>query len=406
MNSRSQPIPLLTFLVALLVVSHSGCDKINELINGPPPVALAPPPSVVPPAAPAPPPVVAPPPMVNPAEQIAAFKAVYNDPIRRRELTDRAIADLAALPGGKEAITELDLSGTKCTKDVAKYLGDFPALNKVDLGGIPVTDDSIATIGNASAMQELKLSGTSLGDASVTALTGLSQLKKLEIANGCGMSGEGITKVIKDHPLLEVLWIDGSKANDASLAEAGKLPNLRWLYLMNNSYFTDKGLAMVHQNSLEDLAICGNSLINGSGLKARHLKLLVIGKTGLKDVALQNIAGNKDLETLNIQGVNLQDPVLKTIAGKMKNLRQLLIGENPSVTDEGIKSLSVLKNLEILDFNLCPRVSGSSLATFVKSPNLKSIRCQGAMVNKTHVDALNAAREKAGLEPVAVQGVQ
>ncbi|MCI0355580.1 MAG: NAD-dependent epimerase/dehydratase family protein, partial [Acidobacteria bacterium] len=93
--------------------------------------------------------------------------------------------------------------------------------------------------------------------------------------------------------------------------------------------------------------------------------------TRVKDEALKELAGLKNLVYLNLGGTRVTDAGLKELAG-LKNLEMLILGKSRvddwgQVTDAGLKELAGLKNLVFLDL--------SNTGLGVTDAGLKELAC-------------------------------
>lgn len=143
-------------------------------------------------------------------------------------------------------------------------------------------------------------------------------------------------------------------------------------------------------------------------LNATPFKLSPLGKNttlstlylrGRADSDFRDLAALSDLQELRLSGEGISDNIMPTVGG-LKKLRELSLHEplpKKKITDEGVKSLSGLKNLEILELestgvtdqclatigNLSTlthlnvsntKIAGSGMKHLLKLKNLKTLR--------------------------------
>ena len=111
----------------------------------------------------------------------------------------------------------------------------------------------------------------------------------------------------------------------------------------------------------------------------------------------------KSLERLNIQQVGMPDKVLIALCN-VRSLKNLNVSLNGELTDNGVKAMKNLKNLEKVYLTDCKRVTNASLVAFTQLTSLKELHCGGTAVNLRGAEELNKARKT--LDPVAVMGPQ
>lgn len=262
---------------------------------------------------------------------------------------------------------------------------------------------------NLKAPIKITLSGSKIYDKALKSLIGLpiSELELIDCPN----------LTIKCLPMIGELSVKGLKlgsndwVDDEVLANMPK--NIETLSLATNKNFTGKGLAkltfvlnldLFGCNHLQDndftdlsnqfeslnLAMCrklGDKTIHKLGTLPHLRHLTLTGNKNVTDKSLEMLP--KDLLILNVSSCSLTDEAFKAIS-KMKKLQDLAIrnteisGENLSsdlplsivklqlggckkLTDAHITPLSSRKDLNYLDLEECPNISGDFKRAFDKT---------------------------------------
>ena len=144
--------------------------------------------------------------------------------------------------------------------------------------------------------------------------------------------------------------------------------------------------------------------------RCRSVRGLFVPRTDNLHEALTRVAKIQHLSRLRMRGTDVNEDDLAVLAG-MKNLQDLDLSQNPTVTDAGIAALSGLENLRVLDLtstsvtgtglkdrsdmvslyqlNLtdCP-VTDESLAAIPRFPKLEELLLAGTEVTDTGLMSL------------------
>lgn len=180
-------------------------------------------------------------------------------------------------------------------------------------------------------------------------------------------------KELGKHPTLAGITLRRAKVTAVGLKELAELSIEEALLLVPN--LTDDDLvplgkfAKLRSLDLAQTKVTDAGLEHLSGLKLKSLKIPTAAGTerGLKhflaaldaplqldlsfwvldDASVKLLAGQKQLEVLNLSKTKVTDAALKELAG-LESLRELyLLGTG--VTDDGLKSLDTLKGLKVLN---------------------------------------------------------
>jgi len=182
-------------------------------------------------------------------------------------------------------------------------------------------------------------------------------------------------------PGLERLSIEGMPMPNHSLGTLGRLRKLKRL-LIDSDEITDRGLEQLSSvAALERLTVKSHQ-ITGAGLRPlavlQNLRMLVLRSDRISAGGLESVAQLANLDILNIYSDTLTDECLEALKG-MKGLTVLRItGSNgfvsapPGVTDEGLKYIAQLSNLQRLTIS-SPGITDRGLAHLAALRKLDSL---------------------------------
>ncbi len=168
---------------------------------------------------------------------------------------------------------------------------------------------------------------------------------------------------------------------------------------MSNSQITDKSMVLLPtQKSLHFLALDDTPITDKgiSNLRTLHNLLeLHVDRTGLTDRGMKYLAEIKSLKNLSVRGNAISDQGIKSISGL--ELRALLFS-GASVTDESLKVVSSLKQMQNLTFAACKRITGDGLKYLEDLPNLQFIDASHCSLTPSGMLALGRLRHLIVLE--------
>ena len=170
---------------------------------------------------------------------------------------------------------------------------------------------------------------------------------------------------------LQRLELDSTDVDDEGLKIIAKLPNLVFI-TMTRTLVTGK--------TLGDLG------------PLKKLTVLQIGHNTLCDGNLKGVAALTSLKVLRIQASQLRDKDLEPI-GQMKALESLILHENKSLTDNGIKYLAKMPNLHHLDISQTS-ITASGIKSLKNCP-LATIRVEVGQLKKQEIAQLQTIFPKA-----------
>ncbi len=209
-------------------------------------------------------------------------------------------------------------------------------------------------------------------------------------------------------PELKQLFSVRMPLTDDGMRTIARLQKLEWLAIYSDE-FTDRGLEQLSSlTELEYLSVSSDQ-ITGEGLlplaALPNLRMLTLRSNSISPRGLETVAQLANLETLHINSDSLTDECLEALSG-MKGLTGLLItGKNgaanapPGVTDEGLRHIARLSNLEGLSIN-SPGITDAGLAHLAALRKLVKLAVfhRQPMYTEEGVAALQAQLPKLAVE--------
>jgi Leucine-rich repeat (LRR) protein len=387
---------LVTGLSAACLTSQPGCkpptwgelmgQKPAETVQQQPVEVVAPTPVTPPP----------PPPKPKPEEVIARFKE-----LKTYEIDDGALASITSLEEGTEAITELNLNGSKATNAGLANLEKLVALKSLDVRSSAIDKDAVSSIAKVSSLEELRFDGVELDAAALSQLLPLQNLRVLVIS-GCRVDPPGLVPLTQ-LPMLEELRIEASSVTDAHMQVIGTMRNLKHL-LIDRVSVTDQGISML--GGLDNLVWLqlGSCQVHGESLavlgKANFKRLNVSGNP-INERGAAQIARMGDLEFLGISELSgIQDKHVALMTKGMKGLKRLDIENNPNLTPMALAGVKGKDDLEELKMGGCTLMNDQAFVQLKGCKNLKLLT-----VDRTSCTISGALALKKILPDLKIEGL-
>ena len=306
---------VLTGLFALLL---AGCDQLaptEEVAAESPPVAFPPPQAE---------PIEAPP--RTGAQIVEEFNALA--PTARN---DQRLLELSQQTDQLAGITTLDLGGSAVTDGGAECLPQFVAVTELSLAGSRVSGKALEHVAEMPALQVLNFDNVRIDDVSLAALAQAPQLRELSL------HGSGLTDVAFEHLAaiegLQVLQVSGNDVlvgrTFAELVKDRRFAGLTTL-IADGTLFGYGGIAELGQ--------------------LKELRTLSLNRCDVADEAVQRLQSCTGLEILRLGDNKLTDEGLKSLT-RLKQLKELQLHGNAAVTDDGLARLRGLPQLELLSLD-------------------------------------------------------
>ncbi|KAM4573861.1 F-box and leucine-rich repeat protein 13 [Odontesthes bonariensis] len=236
---------------------------------------------------------------------------------------------------------------------------------------------------------------TSLKWPSLKCISECKNLQELNVSECFNITDTMVQRIVEGCPCLLYLNLSCTFVTNKTLKELSRnCLSLQYLSLAYCSRLTDKGFlylttgkgcrSLIHLNlsgctqmtvngfryisvgcpSLKEVVINDMPTLSDSCVLALLAKCRCLSSVSLldaphlSDIALTAIAEAAKLKTFSIAGNNqLTDVSWKALCSSSQGLRRLHAAECPRITDDSLRSVATLKNLQYLDISLCNRVS-------------------------------------------------
>jgi hypothetical protein len=137
-------------------------------------------------------------------------------------------------------LNSVNLSSVEINDDQLAYLNKMNHLSNVLISGTPITDAGLVHLVDLPAIQNLHASHTKITDKGMEQIAKLPTLTILNVSN-TGITDKGI-KQIAQMPNLNWLLIQSTNVTDAGLAELASLPELRRLSISKEMKISNEGI--------------------------------------------------------------------------------------------------------------------------------------------------------------------
>ncbi|CAG5958170.1 unnamed protein product [Menidia menidia] len=209
---------------------------------------------------------------------------------------------------------------------------------------------------------------SSLNWPSLKFISECKNLQELNVSECFNLTDTMVQRLVEGCPCLLYLNLSCTFVTNKTLKELSRsCISLQYLSLAYCCRFTDKGFLylttgkgcrnLIHLN----LSGCTQITLNGF----RHIS---VGCPSLREVVIN------DMPTLTDGCILLTDVGWKALCSSSKGLCRLHTAGCPRITDQGLRSVATLKNLQYLDISLCSRVSDVGIQYLV----------DGCSANKLH----------------------
>ena len=234
----------------------------------------------------------------------------------------------------------------------------------IDLGFKPVTDADLERLQGLTRLRSLGLQRTGITDVGIAPLAGLTALE------GVDLKGTKITDAAVTHlvglPKLIHLFVGETEITDSGMERLKEMKKLHNVGL-DGTKITDAGLA--HWRTLSNISY------------------LHLNGTRIGDAGLAAISGFK-LNTLTVARTAITDRGLKQLSG-MKGLAILDLAENQQITDAGLEDLVVLP---LINLNLSnTRITDAGLPHLKKLSKLQDLNLSATGITEAGLADLKAA---------------
>ena len=340
------------------------------------------------------------------------------------DLNDANIMD-EMMPGlsGMKKLRRLTMIGTLITDEGLKYIQDLTSLEELDLYGVRITDAGVNYLRKLTNLRRLNLLGAQITDASADVLAGMPQLTELNLYRSrltnaglsklqklpnlrlldvrySGVSEAGVTALRAANPRCRVAFVNKMAAQNLPAADAapkGSTPKAiaAWVESIGGRVRLRDG--QIHSISLARVPFNDKQL--GHLRNLATLEALDLEGTDVSDLGLETIAGLPALRDLNLNFTSVSDRNLKSLSRLTRLTRLSLAGT--LVEGTALGELAGLAHLDDLDLN-SSRLTDAGMPHLSRLAHLRRLALSNTDVSDAGLEPLAAA---ANLEQLDLRGV-
>ncbi|XP_042333141.1 uncharacterized protein LOC121935558 isoform X2 [Sceloporus undulatus] len=281
-------------------------------------------------------------------------------------VSDQGLAEF--LPSAPPTLTHLSLNQTGITDSTLALLSQHaPHLWVLSLKQTGVTD--VSALRHLGALQVLHLDGTPVNEASLQTLSSHPSLSSLTLSGVQSLDGNRALELISGLPLVHLSLPSRHTVTDIGLAALCRLSGLMELDLTDYTHVTDEGLRHLPQLSrLRRLSLC-NTLVT--------------------DVGLQHVEGLALLEELRLDRLRVSSTGVARCIVRLPHLQVLSLASTP--VGDTVARLGIARCKQLLKVNLSrTRLTDRGLC-FLRHVPLIQLNFDGSGVTTLGVASLQAA---------------
>lgn len=272
---------------------------------------------------------------------------------------------------GTTDLDGLDFTSAPILDADYKMIRRFPTLRVLRLGGTVNSGVALRHIEHMTRMRHLDLTTVSVHDDDLEHLSKMIDLRVLRL-DRTPITGEGL-RYLEDLEKLEELNLDFSNVNDDAMKHLENLKSLTALSLVLQKPLTDAGVA--HLAGLTNMRLL---------IFAQHAE----ATDKITDKGLTHLRGMTQLRYLHLAATQITDDGVASIS-HLKNLDTLYLSTIDDITDRSLKTVGQLGKLQFLDVN-SPNLSPAGLGHLVNLSRLTFIHVDPDMLNAQSISSLQA----------------
>jgi hypothetical protein len=264
----------------------------------------------------------------------------------------------------------LDVSGTKFTDDDLATLAQVRHIKELNLAGTPITDAAIRHLQSMDYLSKLDVSRTRLTNEGVNGLSSLVNLSSLRVL-GTEITYDALEALDDALPhahFCEERAIEELKAAGIQVVDFPRLSegSDRWNWIIKSG--NEAVMVIVGMMSAEERRLLRHdrkrTLTPHHVLRLNYLQSLremTFHTVTLAPGGLEDLQPLKKLKKLEFWFVNLTDKDIEAL-GRQTQLESLTIQEAELITDECLKHLAALTNLQELHIKGCNHITAEAIA--------------------------------------------
>ena len=349
--------------------------------------------------------------------ELAKNKSIRSISMAGTAVTDEGLKSLSKLPNLSVLGLGVYDEGANVTDEGMKTVGEMIQLEHLDLSGTPITNEGLKHLASLKQLKSLSFENTKVSEAGLAHLEPLQNLESIRCYSIGGLTDQGAKHLGKLTNLkrlssnmnlsdvgvvelaklahLEQLSLSSKQITDVSLEHIAKMPALKKLWFQGCP-ITDAGLANIRNSPTIDYLLIHETKMTSAGLKnlqtIPNLKILDldISPTDNELPDWRAIAQFKQIERFRIEGSAFSNDDMKHVKdltqliefdadlkhpledsgvsylSSLTNLNNLRI-QNSKITDEGLKALSDMDQLEYMTLSCLATDQGLQTLSGLKS---------------------------------------
>lgn len=278
----------------------------------------------------------------------------------------------------------------------ADFLWDHPTITHLAVHRSAMQDDQLRKMLLANRLTHLYLTEVLVSDAGLVAPEKLTRLKSMSL-HGTRMTTSSLFAIYGVHARQlsvieqayqdrnasfalretmhgpEISWDDRFQEDDWKLVEF--CPHMQTVVVGSDrkeqKYYDFEGHELEEKMHRTPCQIDDEAL-EGIVQLPQLMELKLSGLQRVSPSGLTALVNAKDLWSLQLTATGITDEHLKSLS-LLGNLKRLDLGEN-MITDDGMAQLESLQNLESLDVSDCPQLSDESLKSVAKLQRLSTFK--------------------------------
>ncbi|XP_067861092.1 F-box and leucine-rich repeat protein 13-like [Heptranchias perlo] len=278
-----------------------------------------------------------------------------------------------------------------------------------------IEDNDVAYILRSyrASVIHLSLRGCSkVGLATFRGISDCRNLQDLNLTEIATLTDEFVSMVVEQCTSLLYLNLAYTAISDGTLRALSKYGlNLQYLSLAYCKKFTNKGLNYLatgkgcHRLVYLDISGCTQISVRGFkyfGVSCNEVEHLVINDMAtltnscitamvayyynlitvsllasphISDAAIKALVQGKKLTKVKIEGnKNISDACFKIFSKACPNLNHIFVTDCPRITDNSLKSISILRNVIVLNISDCISITDVGIRCFIEGPSGSKLR--------------------------------
>ena len=322
------------------------------------------------------------------------------------------------LPKDGDLLTEIVIQdGSNLKAEDLALFGKLSDLEKLQIFNCrTLNDEMVGSVSGLKGLTTLALTNSAISDAAVTTLVkSFPKLIDLDLSSNTNMTN-GVVKILSELTTLQRLSLVQNQVNDIGAQRLAKFQDLRSLDLRGNMEAGNMALDVVADLPKISAFKHRSTAVDDSGMESlsrnKTLESLLLQDFVITDQSGPHLAKLGKLSQLEIfrcqgfgtEGVlalkglglirltlrdlpNVDDRAME-VFDDLPKLRRLFLHELTSVGDAGLKHLSALTSLELLDIWTVPQMKDATVDVIATLPNLKELSIRATSVTDQCIDTI------------------